>query len=285
MHEALAPSELIINPDGSIYHLKLLPEQVADWIWVVGDPDRVAAISQHLDSIDFKQHNREFVSHGGRLGRHRLCILSTGIGTDNVEIVLNELDALANVDFSSRTYKPEKRTLKILRIGTSGGIHPHIPVDSLLLSQNALGMDTLMHFYPHEAPDNLKPLEEAFQKHMHFPFRPYVGTASAQLVKQFESNLLSGNTLTAPGFYAPQGRHLGRGKHPDFLSKITQFTAQGFQFHNFEMETAAYYGLGKSLGHQMLSLNAILADRIHGKFSQNPQKTVQKLIQKALGDL
>lgn len=285
MNQALAPSELILNPDGSIYHIKLLPDQVKDWVLVVGDPARVASISQHLDSIEYQQSNREFVSHGGRLGPHFLCILSTGIGTDNVEIVLNELDALVNIDFSSRRFKPKRHSLKIVRLGTSGSIHPDVALDSLLMSQNAFGLDTLMDFYLPEASDALMGLEEAFQKHMGFSFRPYGGTASPLLTEQFGTDLLRGNTLTAPGFYAPQGRHLRKARYPDFLEKLSQFEVRGFRFHNFEMETAAYYCLGKSMGHHLLSLNAIVADRIHGKFSQNPQQTINSLIEKTLSNL
>jgi len=282
---ALGSSELILNPDGSIYHLNLLPEDLAPSIITVGDPDRVPEVSKYFDSIELKKGKREFLTHTGYLGRKRISIISTGIGTDNIDIVLNELDALVNFDFSSRSPKDEKIQLSIIRIGTSGSIQAHVPVDSFLLGQSALGLDGLLHFYDALAQRNTA-LERAFEAHMEpsgLPFSPYAVDCDGNLSKVFRSErMYSGITVTSPGFYGPQGRGLRLVPFRIDLAKLNSFSFNGMPLCNLEMETSGIYGLAKLLGHRAVSLNAILANRIKGEFSMDAPKTVQALIEYTL---
>lgn len=278
MPNKIQESELIINPDGSIYHLHLRPEEIADLIITVGDQDRVANVSKHFDRIEHKKQHREFVTHTGFIGNKRLSVISTGIGTDNIDIVLNELDALFNVDFETREIKAKKKQLKILRIGTSGSLQASIPVDSFLASAAALGFDSLMHFYKIKAENKL-------DLDLDLPLLPYYFKADNSLLELFP-NMQKGITATCPGFYAPQSREIRLSPSKrDFLEQLKTVQIDGLSISNFEMETAGIYGLGNLLGHKTLSLNAILANRANGSFSKNPGKTVEQLIQLALESL
>src|SRR5690606_12157851 len=265
--------------------LNLLPGDLAPLIVTVGDPDRVPEVSKHFDSIELKKGKREFLTHTGSLGSNRISVISTGIGTDNIDIVLNELDALANFDFGSRRPKNEKIRLSIVRIGTSGSIQAHVPVDSFVLGNSALGLDGLLHFYSSAAYRNTE-LEVAFGKYMELSgpsFTPYAVDCDGELAEVFQSErMYRGITVTSPGFYGPQGRGLRLAPTRIDLDKLASFSFKGMQLCNLEMETAGIYGLSKLLGHRAVSLNAILANRVKGEFSKNPTKTVQALIEYAL---
>ncbi|MDC6386312.1 phosphorylase [Flagellimonas taeanensis] len=283
---SLGSSELILNPDGSIYHLNLLPEDIAETIITVGDPERVHEVSKYFDSIEIRKGKREFLAHTGHLSRKRLTVISTGIGTDNIDIVLNELDALANIDFPSRQVKNEKKQLGIIRIGTSGTIRPEIPIDSFLMSTSAIGLDGLLHFYEDSSHRN-RAMEKALIKHLDWGGHhiiPYVVDSDAHLRKVFVSpDVYSGITVTNSGFYGPQGRILRLApKVSDFQDKLTSFSFEGQQITNLEMETAGIYGLAKLMGHKAVSLNAILANRATGEFSTDGGKTIDSLIKFAL---
>ena len=283
---ALNASELILNADQSIYHLNLLPQDIAHTIITVGDPERVNDVSSHFDSIELKKGKREFITHTGTLNGKRISVISTGIGTDNIDIVLNELDALVNIDFTTRALKPELTQLDIVRIGTSGAIQPNIPVDSFLLSEYAIGLDGLVHFY--SAKDiQVRDFQEAFVRHTNWPAEksaPYVVQCDRKLAEKIHSNRIRlGVTITSTGFYGPQGRQLRLApKNSGFIANLQSFLHNGFQLTNLEMETSGIYALSKLLGHRAVSLNAILANRVTGAFSQTPKKTVDKLIQHTL---
>jgi uridine phosphorylase len=279
-------SELIINPDGSIYHLHLHPEQIADTIITVGDPGRVEEVSKHFDSIQHRVKYREFITHTGFLNNKLLTVISTGIGTDNIDIVMNELDALTNIDFATRTVKKNLSSLRIIRVGTSGSVSDEIGLDEIVVSENAIGMDGLLNFYELENSIQETVYLESFYNHIRPYFkevRPYMATAGESLLNCFEGVFKKGTTLTACGFYAPQGRMLrGERTFPEFVKVINSFRHKHFRITNLEMETAGIYGMGKLLGHQCLSVNAILADRINNSFSSNPQKVIDKMIEQVL---
>lgn len=287
--QPLAPSELILNPDGSIYHLHLLPEDIANTIITVGDPDRVDEVSQYFDTIEVRKQRREFKTHTGMYKGKRLTVISTGIGTDNIDIVFNELDALVNINLQTRTIKDTHTTLTIVRIGTSGAIQPHISVDSVLASEIAVGFDNLLHFY--DQVDFLDvDFSEALKQHMSWNQRksdPYVVSADAALLKLFASEeLIKGITATNVGFYGPQGRKLRLQTEDEQLNdKLASFDYQNKQITNLEMETSGIYGMARLLGHKAISLNAILANRANQTFSAQPQKTVDQLIQFTLNKL
>jgi uridine phosphorylase len=286
---ALQNSELILNPDGSIYHLHLHPEQLAPTIFTVGDPNRVPAVSQHFDSIEHRVAHREFVTHVGILRGQRVMCLSTGIGTDNIDIVMNELDALANIDFSTRETKPQLPPLSIIRIGTSGAIQPDIDLDSFIVSELAIGFDNLMHFYDAApSPDGLM-LSEAIADYLEsknddFMVLPYGFDADKTLLAKFPTTeFRRGITLTAPGFYAPQGRNLrGKSAEPRLLKLLAGFKSKNQILTNIEMETAGIYGLARLLKHRAVSVSAILANRTNGTFSNQAETTVATLIEKIL---
>lgn len=282
MH-VIPASELIINPDGTIYHLNIKPEDIADTIITVGDPDRVAKVSQFFDSIELKVAKREFVTHTGHYKGKRLSVISTGMGTDNIEIFMNEIDALANIDLTTRTIKPAHKTLNIIRIGTSGGLQTDIKLDIELASATAVGLDTLMCFYALPQSDNEMAITTKMQSAFQLSFRPYMATASEELMKKVAFDMVPGNTLTCPGFYAPQGRELRlKTIMPDLVKAYQQFAHNDFRITNFEMETAGYYSLGRLLGHNMLSLNAIVAQRIANEFSTKSEQTIESIIHKVL---
>lgn len=274
-------SELIINSDGSIYHLHLKPEDLASLVFTVGDPDRVAQVSQYFDRIEIKKQKREFVTHTGYLRGQRVTVMSTGMGTDNIEILMTELDALVNVDLENRIIKDEKTALKIIRLGTSGSMQADIAVGSLLASEIGIGMDTLMQFYPFLAED--QSIAELIRQELGLGFLPYQASASSDLLGKLDKRFLRGVTLTCPGFYAPQGREVRlKPRFEDMISSLSSMESKGKRLTNFEMETAGYYAMGKLLGHEMLSLNAIVANRPKKVFDDNAAKTVDQLIQVAL---
>lgn len=282
----LKASELILNPDGSIYHLNLLPEQVAPLIITVGDQDRVDKVSRHFDRIEHRVRKREFVTHTGWLGNQRLSVISSGIGPDNIDIVVNELDALFNIDFQTRQAKPSPTPLTFIRLGTAGGLQAEVPVDGLVASVGGIGLDGLLQFY--HAPDQQQhPLVEALRRHFgaawDFPLAPYYAPADPALIEQFSNGFYAGYTATNPGFYGPQGRQLRAPvRLPDYLDRLQQFEHDGTKILNLEMETSALFGLSRLLGHRAISLSAVIANRALGQFSQDTGKAVERLIVAAL---
>lgn len=287
--ERIKESELILNPDGSIYHLNLHPENIADDIIFVGDQDRVAKVTKHFDSIEFETQKREFKTQTGTYKGKRLTVISTGIGPDNIDIVINELDALVNIDLKSRTVKKGIKSLNIVRIGTSGSLQNDIPVNSFVMGKYGLGFDGLLHSYVGASIFETA-IEDAFiaQTNWHEDkARPYIIKGSEKLAAKLRSSkVFEGFTATAPGFYGPQGRVLRLAiQDPTLNSKIDAFSFNGIKITNLEMETSAIYGLSRLLGHNSLSMNAIIANRANGTFSENPYKVVEELIQYTLDKL
>ncbi|MEO6733586.1 MAG: nucleoside phosphorylase [Ferruginibacter sp.] len=282
----IAESELIINNRGAVYHLNCRPEEIAETIITVGDPDRVKEVSKHFDTIEHQNNHREFVVHTGYVGNKRLSCVSTGIGPDNIDIVLNELDALANIDFETRTIKEKHTALNIIRFGTSGSLQKEIPVDSFVASTHGLGLDNLMNFYRKENNEEEKQLLQAFNTHTQLGsgnVSPYLFLASGYLLKHFTNSYHQGITVTCPGFYGPQGRVLRLGlAYPQLIDNLTTFQFGNHHITNFEMETSAIYGLGKALGHHCVSLSAIVANRITKEFSKDGNLAVQNLITHSL---
>lgn len=286
---AIQQSELILNPDGSVYHLNLKPEHIAHDIIFVGDQDRVSKITKHFDSIEFSTQKREFKTQTGTYKGKRLTVMSTGIGPDNIDIVINELDALVNIDLETRKPKEELTSLNIIRIGTSGSLQADIPVDSFVMAQYGLGLDNMLRSYLIDAVSNSE-MENAFIEHTNWDLRkgkPVVIPCSTVLEKRIESNkIFKGITATAGGFYGPQGRILRLNIQDSSLnSKMDNFQFEGTRITNLEMETSAIYGLSALLGHQALSLNAIIANRANGTFSSDPYKAVDELIAYTLDKL
>ena len=282
----LSSSELILNKDGSIYHLNLKPSDIAETIITVGDPNRVEAVSKYFDTIEVAIQKREFKTHTGTFKGKRLSVISTGIGTDNIDIVLNELDALVNIDFKARTVRKALKQLTLIRIGTSGAIQPDITVDSFLISETAIGFDNLLHFYGNNDIFDLA-FSEAFTKHTNWNANnstPYVVSANAALVQQFASEAFTkGCTATNVGFYGPQGRVLRLQTQDDHLNdKLASFQFQNKKITNLEMETSGMYALATLLGHRAISLNAILANRANKTFSEQSHETIDRLIKKTL---
>ncbi|MDJ0644990.1 MAG: nucleoside phosphorylase [Flavobacteriaceae bacterium] len=289
MTKRIAESELILNPDGSVYHLKLRPENIANTIITVGDQARVSQVTRYFDTIDFSTQKREFKTETGSYKGKRITVISTGIGPDNIDIVFNELDALVNIDLETRTAKEEQTPLDFIRIGTSGSIQQDIPVDSFVISEYGLGLDGMIYSY-HCDHILEKDIDEAFIKHVTWNDRkakPYVVKCSPKLRDQLKSNkTFLGCTATADGFYGPQGRILRLPIQDNRLNnKMDDFNYQGIRITNFEMETAAIYGMSKLLGHNALSMNAIIANRANGNFSKAPRLVVEKLIRYTLNKL
>ena len=286
---SIKQSELILNPDGSIYHLHLRPEDLATTIITVGDPDRVDQVSKYFDHIELKQQKREFKTHTGLYKNQRITVISTGIGSDNIDIVLNELDALVNIDFETRTLKNKLTALDIVRIGTSGALQDDIPVDSILISTHGLDINGMLPSYEIETIRN-KAFEKAFCMHTEWNndrAQPVLVENSKALEHQlYENHILTGITATCGGFYGPQGRMLRlEPKDSIFRNKLQSFRYEDLKITNFEMETSAIYGLSKLLGHQACSMNAILANRANGSFSKKPDETIDNLIQYTLNKL
>ncbi|KAA5532467.1 phosphorylase [Taibaiella lutea] len=283
----LGNSELILTPEGCIYHLDLLPEEIADTVITVGDPGRVQEVSKHFDRIEVQKSHREFITHTGYIGNKRVCVISTGIGPDNIDIVLNELDALVNIDLDSRTEKPVPHSLKIIRLGTSGALQQDIETDQVVVSTFGIGLDNLLHYYKHEYNAEESYILNDFKNHtlLHGnPVQPYIAEGSIQLLNKFSGNFIHGITVTCPGFFAPQGRRIRLPlTFPNLVDKLADFESGGHhRITNFEMETSAIYGLGKLMGHQCISINSIIANRQTKTFSKNPAAAVNRMIEDSL---
>ena len=279
---SIKESELILNPDGSIYHLNLKPQNISNTIILVGDQDRVEKVTSHFDSIEFETQKREFKTQTGFYKGKRITVISTGIGSDNIDIVLNELDALINIDFKTRQIKDKLTSLDIIRIGTSGALQDHIPVDSFIVSTHGLDINGMLHSYKIDAIRNTD-IEEAFVQQTNWHTNkayPIVIKGSLKLEKTFESEKVhKGLTATAGGFYGPQGRVLRLAIQDEELnSKMDNFNFNGVKIANFEMETSAIFGLAKLMGHEAISLNAVIANRVLGTFSKNPGTVIKNLI-------
>ncbi len=279
-------SELILTSEGKIYHLNLHPSQIADDIILVGDPGRVEAISAYFDNVEHRVTNREFVTHTGRIGNKRLTVMSSGIGTDNIDIVVNELDALANIDLEKRREKEKKRQLNLIRLGTSGALHSSLDVDSFVISKYGLGIDNLGSFYSLDEHVVEQAAVTAFMEHSNWqPGRstPYIVENSRELDELFPDDLHRGITVTAPGFYGPQGRQLRIEPSDEMQNqKLAGFSWNGVHVANYEMETSALYALGRQLGHNTLSICAIIANRAAGAYSRDHKSAVKKLIELVL---
>ena len=281
----LKNSELIINPDGTIYHLNLKPGDFAKDFILVGDPGRVPKISKYFDKILHTSHNREIVAHTGELNGKLLTVMSTGMGTDNIDIVMNELDALVNIDFETRKYKDKLTSLNIVRLGTSGAIQADIPIDSFAVSSHGIGFDGLLKFYDSDHVTDTGLSEEFIRQvgwDKDLPY-PYIATCSDELYQKVGKGMNSGMTATAPGFYGPQSRILRIPlRHPQLMDQMQHFSHEGKRIINFEMETSALYGLGKLLGHNTLTVCAVIANRALDTYSKNHHKPIEELIQVVL---
>ena len=279
-------SELILDSRGAIYHLGVRPEEIAQTILLVGDQDRVKKVSKHFDEVEFTFQHREFITHTGRLGNKRISVVSTGIGPDNIDIALNELDALANIDFESRTIKPSLNSLNLIRLGTSGSLQKDIPVDSFVAGTHGLGFDNVMHFYQKQNNDAESKLIEAFKVHTGLTegnVLPYVYEGSPALLQTFANGYTQGITIGCPGFFGPQGRVLRLGlAYPGLIEKLTHFRHENNFISNFEMESSAIYGLSRLMGHHSISLNVIVANRVAQEFSADSNKAVESLIKHSL---
>lgn len=284
----LKDSELVLNQDGSVYHLDAFPDDIADIVITVGDPDRVASVSQYFDKVEVKRQKREFVTHTGWLGDKRMTVVSTGIGVDNVDIVLTELDALVNVDFATRQPKAELKQLDIVRLGTCGGLQPELSVNDLVVSSATFGFDNLMHYYQYEHSIAEQALQTATDAHFVVPdCRPYAFIANDDLVQQLsQGDAATGITATCPGFYGPQGRRIRAvPRDTSFLNELQTFEHDGMRVLNFEMETSGLIGLGQLLGHRVCSVSAVMANRVTGEFSKTPGEAVDHMIQTMLNRL
>lgn len=283
MSHTYSETDLILNPDGSVYHLSLRPKDIADTIIVVGDPGRVHRVSRHFDSVEFEMNKREFITHTGSYKGKRLTVISSGMGTDNVEILMTELDALANIDLVHREPKTKKKKLKIIRVGTSGTIRDDIKVGSHLVTEYAIGLDTIIQFYKHKHKGAELKIIKKLREELDLHYTPYCFKGSSQLLEKFKDCAIVGNTVTCPGFYAPQGREIRMPiRYKDIIEKMQYFHEEEIWITNLEMETAGYYAFGNLLGHEVLSLNAIMANRIKGQFAKDPNKIIDGLIKKVL---
>lgn len=280
-------SELILNPDGSVYHLKIKPSNLARHVILVGDPGRVSMVSDLFETIDFKGHNREFIIHTGSFMDKKITVMSTGMGTDNIDIVLNELDALVNIDLENRKLKSTHSSLNLYRVGTSGSLQPDLPLNSVVLSEYGLGFDGMLYYYDFQESEEARELREAFLHHTRwetqFP-RPYLFKASATLRQLFDGEpFFRGITVTAPGFYGPQGRKLRLPlADPDLNEKLRSFGYKSSRILNYEMETSALYGLSKLLGHQAITLCLAIANRNAGAIHQDHHRAMKNLIKTLL---
>lgn len=285
----IGESELILNPDGSIYHLKLKPSELADNIIVVGDPGRVPTISKHFDRIEITRQNREMVTHTGYIGSKRLTVLSTGMGTDNIDIVLNELDALVNIDLDKREIKPEHKSLNIIRLGSSGALQAGIPPDAVVASTHGIGLDGMLYYYKALATVMDRAITESFIEQTGWPAvfpRPYAVACDPGLMEHVGKGFIQGMTATSPGFFGPQGRILRlETTHADLNSALAAFRYNGHQIANFEMETSALYGLGRMLGHKTLTVCVILANRVEKSVSKDYHLAIEGLVENVLEKL
>lgn len=291
MASKLSNSELVLNPDGSIYHCNIKPDELADTIILVGDPGRVPKVSQYFDSVEVTSQKREIVTHTGTLNGKRLTVISTGMGTDNIDIVLNELDALANIDLVNKIIKTTPTRLTFVRLGTSGSLQSDIPVDTMVASSKGLGFDGLMSFYAGTENFYTNEIAEAFIAQTNWNNKravPYVVDGSQELLDLMCENsaVRAGITATAIGFYGPQGRILRLDLDDEKMNeKLNRFEYKNHRITNFEMETSAIYGLSQLMGHRALSLNTIVANRYAGTFSKDPYSSIDKMIQYALEKL
>lgn len=280
-------AELLITKKDTIYHLDIAPEHLADTVITVGDPARVAAVSKYFDRIEHKAAHREFISHTGYIGSKRLTVVSTGIGPDNIDIVLNELDALANVDFSSRRVNPTLKKLSIIRLGTCGGLQAEIPTGALITSSYGIGLDNLLHYYRYDNNADERFIMDDFLQHTRLSgtkIIPYIAEGSITLRKHFAQGYIHGITATCPGFYAPQGRSLRTDLvYPYLLDSLSTFNSRNLAVTNFEMETAALYGLGKVLGHHCCSISTVINNRITGQVSADIDNDIENMIKQSLG--
>jgi uridine phosphorylase len=285
--QAIGASELIINDRGAIYHLNVRPEEIADTIITVGDPERVAEVSKYFDRVEHKLAHREFITHTGYIGQKRISVLSTGIGPDNIDIALNEIDALANINFDTRSINDQKKSVSIIRMGTCGSLQGEVGVNELVAGTHGLGIDNVLHFYERENNEEEKAILAAFDEHTKISahkIQPYIASASAGLLKHFTEGYSHGITVTCPGFYGPQGRILRLPlKMPNLVDQMTSFKYGQHRIANFEMETSAIYGLCNLLGHQCLSINVIIANRVKKEYSKDMGKAVDHMIEKSLG--
>ena len=284
--QPIGASEMIINERGAIYHLNVRPDQIADTIITVGDPDRVAEVSKYFDRVEHVCAHREFITHTGYVGNKRISVLSTGIGPDNIDIALNEVDALVNIDFETRTIKEQKKSVSIIRMGTCGSLQGEVGVDQLVAGTHGLGIDNLLHFYNLQNNEEEKAILSAFESHTQINSQkvfPYIASASAGLIKHFTQGYNHGITVTCPGFYGPQGRILRMPlAMPNLVDQMTSFKYGNHHIANFEMETSAIYGLCNILGHQCLSINVIVANRVKKEYSKDMGQAVNNMIQKSL---
>lgn len=284
--ERIPESELILDKRGAIYHLGVRPEEIANTIILVGDPDRVEKVSKYFDRVEGKFQHREFITHTGWLGNKRISVVSTGIGPDNIDIAMNELDALVNIDFVSRTVREKLTTLHLIRLGTSGSLQKNIPVNTLVAGTHGLGFDNVMHFYNKQnSPEELA-LIEAFKVHTNLTegnVLPYVFEGSKPLLQVFSNGYTQGITIGCPGFFGPQGRILRLSlAYPGLIDKLSDFKRGENYVANFEMESSAIYGLGRLMGHHCISLNVIVANRLTKQFSEDSNKSVERLIEHSL---
>ena len=276
MLNKLAASELVLNSDGSVYHLNLLPEEIADKIILVGDPDRVPKVSKYFDKIEVKKNKREFYTHTGELRGQRITVMSTGIGTENIDIVMNELDALVNIDLKNKEFKTEHKSLELFRMGTCGSVNPEVEVDNMLVTKNVVGLDGLLHFYQDYSFEN--DFSRSFLER--FPYEKikpmlYFSDWAEDIADYYKDAKYIGNTATFPGFYAPQGRQLRlRATDDQFLETLNDLGVT-----NFEMETSAIYALSKLLGHKALTVNCVIANRRRGEFSADHHMSERKTIE------
>ncbi len=284
--EIFPPSELIITPRGSIYHVNLRPDEIGDTILLVGDPARTEKVAKFFDSVELKREHREFVSITGTLKGQRVTVLSTGIGTDNIDIVLNELDALVNIDFETRLEKDNKKSLRLIRLGTSGSLSQDIPAGSVVVSAFGLGTDGLLNYYRHEVSEDESELARIFSETSGYPdgwAKPYAIKADEDLLQSLSADAFSGITVTACGFYGPQGRILrAKPRVDDLLSRYQAVHYKGYGVTNFEMETSAIYGMSRILGHRAVSVSVIVANRVRKEFSSDPDADVEKMIRYSL---
>ncbi len=279
-------SELILDSRGAIYHIGIRPEELADTVLLVGDPDRVKKVSKHFDRVEFEWQHREFITHTGFIGKKRISVISTGIGPDNIDIAINEIDALANIDFNSRTIRPQLKSLQLIRMGTSGSLQKDIPVDSFVAGTHGLGFDNVMHFYVKQNTEAELALVDAFKTHTGLTsgnVLPYIFEGSKQLLSVFNEGYHKGITIGCPGFFGPQGRILRLElAYPGLIDKLTHFTYNNHFISNFEMESSAIYGFGRLMNHQCLSLNVIVANRVAQEFSKDGNAAVERLITHSL---
>ena len=284
--EKIPASELILHEDGSVYHLNIKPEHLADTVILVGDPHRVEMISNYFDRIEFKGENREIVTHTGTLKNKRLTVMSTGMGTDNIDIVLNELDALVNIDLEKKIIKPDHTALNIIRLGTSGGIQPDLPLNSFVLSEYGLGLDGLLSFYKNSEKVIEKDLTDSFISHVNLPSempQPYLVKSSDNLSGLFGDEFVRGITATAPGFYGPQGRQVRLDVAvPNLIDRLQKFEFDGKKIQNLEMETSALFGLSKLLGHHALTICVAIANRHHHGFNPDYKTAIKMLVESVL---